>query len=46
LVFGMAMADSIRSSRRRVVIITVFFCISDIHFVLNRKILLSTLVFA
>jgi len=44
LVLGNAMADSIRSSRSRAIIITVFFGISGIHFILNRKILLSTAV--
>jgi hypothetical protein len=42
----MAMADSTSSSRRRAVIIIVFFGISDSIFVLNRKTLLNTVVFA
>ena len=46
LVFAMAMADSTSSSRRRAVIITVLFGISASIFVLNRKTLLSTMVFA
>ena len=46
LVFAMAMADSTSSSKRRAVIIIVFFGINDSIFVLNRKTLLSTVVFA